>query len=289
MPDGASAWVALCESDQVCKVSDVTPTTTPPVNLQPPRVNAPLVPVAATRPPRPGFLAGIRIFFQGAGMLIGTPRLYPLAMVPIAAAIVMISVFTWGSIAFLPSVIASLVSSNAWWSIGLQAVGTIAGVVIGFFLALALAQPVSGPALESLVRATEKHLGAPPRPPTGLVEDVVRGLGSALLSLSVGMPLFAILFLVNLIPGGSFIAVPLKFILAMLLIGWDLCDYPLSVRGSPIGDRVRFVAKNASAVLGFSAALAAIALLPCGALLILPAGVCGATRLLFEIERAERG
>lgn len=234
----------------------------------------------------PGFFGGVRIFFRGVGMLVSTPTLYPLAMVPIVVAILLMVGFTWASVSFVPGFIAGLVGSSAWWATALQAVGTLASVIIGLFLALAFAQPVSGPALEALVRAAEKRIGAPTRPPTSVIEDMARGLGSALLSFGVATPLFLLLFILNLVPGGSFVAVPLKFVLAMVLIGWDLCDYPLSVRGMSLGDRLRFMSQHLAPVLGFSAGLAAIALLPCGALLILPAGVTGATLLLREIELA---
>ncbi|MDZ7588451.1 MAG: hypothetical protein U5J78_04675 [Parasphingorhabdus sp.] len=71
------------------------------------------------------------------------------------------------------------------------------------------------------------------------------------------------------------------------MLAWDVCDYPLSVRGLPVRVRVAFLQKHFFPVLGMSAGVALLGLVPCGVLFALPIGVAGATRLLFEIERAE--
>jgi CysZ protein len=71
-------------------------------------------------------------------------------------------------------------------------------------------------------------------------------------------------------------------------VGWDVVDYPLSVRGVGLRARLHFVARNLPAVFGLAVGVAAVALLPCGLLLVLPVGVAGATRLVHEIHAYER-
>jgi len=74
-----------------------------------------------------------------------------------------------------------------------------------------------------------------------------------------------------------------------LLIAWDLCDYPLSIRGLPVGARVAFMKRHAGAMIGFGAGLALLStFLPCAVLLLLPAGVAGAARLTCDLEQWEK-
>jgi CysZ protein len=91
--------------------------------------------------------------------------------------------------------------------------------------------------------------------------------------------------LLSLIPGAAVVTVPLKFVFAVLFIGWDVCDYPLSVRGLPLRRRIEIVTANLGAVLGFALGLGLVALVPCGFLLLLPVGVSGATVLMHEVHR----
>lgn len=222
-------------------------------------------------------------------MIVSTPSLWGLALVPVTVALVMTGVLGALAIKLVPTLVASSVgSSSAWWAVVLQILLTFAAVLVSFFLALTLAQPLSGPALEALVRRVEASLGAPKRPETPFLTDIGRSLASALLGLAFGLPFLFLAFLLNFVPGGTFIAVPLKLVIAMVVVAWDLCDYPLSVRGTPLKERILFVVHHIGPVLGFSLGAALVALLPCGALLLLPAGVCGATRLLHDLERHDR-
>ena len=76
--------------------------------------------------------------------------------------------------------------------------------------------------------------------------------------------------------------------LSAVLLAWDFCDIPLSIRGVSVGLRVSFVKRNVAAMLGFGAGLALLTLvLPCSVLFVLPAGVAGGARLVARIERAE--
>ena len=255
-------------------------------------------PGVGARPPstpaeKPGFRAGIAAFFGGLGFIVRTPGVWPLAMVPVAVALVLSGALVTAAIAFVPGWIAALIGASS--GAGRVAVGitevlgtvlaSLAGVVAGF----ALAQPLSGPALERIVRRHEAELGAPAWPPTSAVSDVLRSLQSVAVSFLFAAPLFALLFVLDLtIPGAAVVCVPLKVVLTAILIAWDLLDYPLSIRGVAVGKRVAFVGRNVGAMLGFSLGLALLSFLPCLLLLLLPAGGAGAARLTFELERYER-
>jgi CysZ protein len=233
---------------------------------------------------KPGFGAGAAAFFGGFRILFGTMRAWPYAAVPVLVGLGLFFTFSIASTFLLIGQIERWFGAEGWWIPIVQVLVSIVAVIVSAFVALALAQPASGPALEALSRVTERELGIPEHTPTPFLTDVARATGSAMLGLAGGMLAFIVLLLIGLIPGAVIVTVPLKFVAAALFIGWDLCDYPLSVRGMPLGERLRFVGSHFGAVLGFSAGVAVIALIPCGFLLVLPAGVCGATRLVAEID-----
>jgi CysZ protein len=222
-------------------------------------------------------VGGLRCFFSGFSLLFGNPRAWPLAIVPAACAVILMITFTSLSIAFIPDLVERWAASDAIWVAALSVLASMVAVTISVFLALALAQPAAGPALEALVRATERKLGLPEHANTPFFTDVLRSAISAAFALGAGAFIFTILILIGLIPGAALVTVPLKFVAAAILIGWDVCDYPLSVRGVPFRERVRFILRHADGVLGFSAGLALVAMIPCGFLLLLPVGVTGAT------------
>ena len=249
---------------------------------------------AAAASSAPGLWAGIRCFFGGIGWLATNPSAWALALVPVGCALVLMLLLGTASVTFIPDWIQQWLqpdqaSRAAQWGAGALAVlGAILGVVLAALLGLALAQPLSGPALEALVRKREQALGAPKRAPTHFLIDVLRSLQSLLLGYAVGLPALLILFVISLLlPAAAIITVPCKMLVVAMTVAWDICDYPLSVRGLPVRERVKVLSRYATAVLGFSSGLVVAALLPCGALLLLPAGVAGATQLLHEIDRHE--
>lgn len=246
-------------------------------------------PAASFPPGKPGFFGGMSCFFQGFSLLWSNPRAWPLAIVPAASAVLLMATFMTLSIVFVPDLIDRWTGGGGgFWVSVLSLLAQIVAVIASVFLALVLAQPASGPALEALVRATQRRLGIPEQPNTPFWLDVGRSAVSAAFSLAVGGSIFVVLLVISLIPGAAVVTVPLEFAAAAILIGWDVCDYPLTVRGVPFRERVAFIARNGSAVLGFSAGLAAVALIPCGFLLLLPVGVAGATAFVARIEAWER-
>ena len=55
-----------------------------------------------------------------------------------------------------------------------------------------------------------------------------------------------------------------------------------------MGDRVAFLGRNIRPVQGFGLGLALLSLVPCLIVLVLPAGVAGAARLVLTLERWEK-
>jgi CysZ protein len=251
-------------------------------------VHQPAAPLAVTTP-APTFGYGLSSFFRGFSLLARMPDTYGLAMVPVAAAVVI--TFIIGSIGawFVPDLIEKWMGGGGFWTALLQVFATLVFIIFSVLLGLGLAQPASGPALEAIVRRTEKKLGYPEHEPTPFITDIVRSAGSAALGIGGALTVVIALTLVGFIPGAVIVTVPLKLVAAAFFLAWDVIDYPLSVRGVKLGQRLAFVARNFKAVAGFAVGLALVALIPCGFLLILPVGVVGATALVAPLAGSQAG
>jgi CysZ protein len=243
---------------------------------------------------RPGFVAGVKCLFGGIWWTISTPGVWPLALVPILLGLLLTSLLGALSIGFVPGWIGDVVdmSDSILGTVGtvvLQVLATLLAVVASALVGFALAQPLSGPALEGIVRRKERDLGAPERPESSLGVEIWRSLQSLGVSYMFGLPTIVLLLVLSiLVPHASIVLFPLKLVVAALTIAWDICDYPLSVRGLPMGERVGTIIRHRGAVLGFSIGLALAGLVPCLLFLVLPGGVAGAAKLMWEIEVYER-
>jgi CysZ protein len=213
---------------------------------------------------------GAGAFFQGMGFIVSTPRIWPRAMVPILAALVL-----FGGFAALFILGATLLTSGLLvWLLAVPA------VLLALLLGLSLAQPLSGWALEGIVREQRRELGLPELPHVSPGASMLSSLGSALLALAVGLPVIALLTLVGWVfPPAIFVTLPLKVLVGSLMVAWDLVDYPLAMHGAGIGDRLRFAGRTFGSFLGFGLAATLFFAVPGLGLLALPCGVAGATRL----------
>jgi CysZ protein len=236
-------------------------------------------------------MGGVRAFFRGVAFTIQTPPVWPLALVPIATATALTAGFGFACVKWIPPAISNAIGAHGALgtalSILVQVSATGVALLLAILLAIALAQPLSGVALEAIVRRQEQVLGMPPRPEAGFWTSVTGSLSSLLLGVAISAPIFVVLVIVTwAFPPAAFVTVPLKLLVLAAVLAWDLCDYPLSMRGVPLSKRTSLMARDPGAVLGFGAALALVSLVPCGLFLILPAGVAGATHLLADLDRS---
>lgn len=253
--------------------------------------SAPAIPPPTAPRARPGFVDGFKAPFQGFAFIAKNPPVWPLALVPMAIALGLFILTgylcvklvpsmteTWFDGTTLPPTLVSIVTI----------VATALSLLLAALIAFGLAQPLSGPALERIVRRAEALEGAPSWPPTSALQDIARSLASLIVSYAFGLPILALLFLLNFVfPPAAVVTFPLKLATTALLLAWDFFDIPLSIRGRPVGQRVAFVKRNAVVMLGFGVGLSLLTLVPCAFLLILPAGVAGGARLCARIEQAE--
>jgi CysZ protein len=239
---------------------------------------------------RPGFLSGVGAMFGGFWFVARSPGVWAYAAAPLAIVLVVGGGLGALSVALLPAKIAAWFAATSALGHAGAWVTTVAAVTAALaasaLVGVAVAQPLAGPALNAIARRAGAELGAPPAPPTTFTDDVLRGAASIALSAAVGLPIFALLFAVNVaFPPASVVTFPLKLLVVAVLVAWDLCDYPLSLRGLTIAERLRFMRENFAAVVGFGLGLAAISLVPLALLVVLPCGVAGAARLTALADR----
>lgn len=244
--------------------------------------------MTSTRRAPLGFFSGVRAFFGGVGYVTTTPSVWGWAAVPVLVATALFGAMgalaSWGAEHVTDRLVAD--PSSAWAAGGwlLRVVLVLVGLVLAFVLAMSLAQPLSGFALDAIVRRQEAALGGRTTWPShGLVAGAVRSLRVSLTALALGLPVLAALSVVTLLfPPASVVTVPLKLAVTGLLAAYDVLDYPLSLRGEGVRARLAFMRAHFAAVLGFGLALAAVLLVPGAGLLVLPWGVAGAARLVAQ-------
>lgn len=243
---------------------------------------------------RPGFGAGVGALFSGFGFVITNPAVWPFALVPVVVLVVVASGVSVGGYELISRPLVAAV--HHWSSLPQGAVTGVAkvlagavAILVGLLVGAALAQPLSGPALERIVRRVETKLGMPTWPETSLAVEIGRSIEGLLVTATLALPIFAFLFLIDLLfPPAVIVTTPIKVAVTALTCAWDLCDYPLSIHGVGIRARVALLRRHIGAVFGFGLGIALLSLLPCALLLALPAGVAGATRLIARIEAWER-
>lgn len=238
-----------------------------------------------------GFFAGVRALFGGLGFVVTTPSAWGWALIPVVVATALFGgasvLAVWGGNELAAHILGDA-ASGTWSTVGTWALRILfwaIGLVVAFVVAMSLAQPISGFALEALARKQEVALGGRTWPDQPFVASTVRSLRVTLTALVIGLPIIAVLALITfLFPPIGIVTVPLKFVVTGVLAAYDLLDYPLSLRGHSVRDRLVFIRKNFPAVLGFGVATAALLLVPGAGLFLLPFGVAGATRMVVEAD-----
>lgn len=251
------------------------------------------------QPPRPiparpiGLFDGVAAMFRGAWFIVSTPGVWGLSLVPALMALVLMVACAvlgiWGAVLLSNLIIGA--SATGWmlvalWSmrIALSALALLVAVPI----ALSLAQPLSGFALDKIAREQEKKLGVPPWPEMSLGAQMWLSLQVTFTALAFGLPILGGLTTVTtMFPVAAVVTIPLKFLVGALMVAWDFLDYPLGLRGATIGGRIQFFKSHFGAMLGFGVAGALLLLIPFVGLLILPIGVAAGARLVVEHEKRQ--
>jgi CysZ protein len=244
----------------------------------------------SARPARPGFGAGVSAVFAGFKTIMGTPSLWPWALVPVVVMFALGALLMTLGWEIAGNFIGRIVPAipGEWGPVLgglLNYLALAVFIVICWFVAVLLAPPLSAPALEHIVRRVENELGVPPRESIGFFREVICGFRALAGGLVVTLPIFVILWIVEFIFAPvAVVTTPLKFVVSSLLVAWGLFDYPLTLRGIGFRSRLELMRENFASVLGFGLAFALVFWVPCCGVALLPVGAAAATRLLAQIE-----
>jgi uncharacterized protein involved in cysteine biosynthesis len=237
----------------------------------------------------PGFFDGVASLPRAVAELARSPALWPRALVPtLGFALLFTGAVALSWFVARPWLLEHLPEARSGlgrWGAGAAGIGFAAVLSLGgWFAALALAPPLSAPALETLVTEIEARLGAPPRAPLGFFAELACGFRALFGAALVALPTLFVLWLVQaLVPPAAAVTVPVAALVSALLVAWGLFDYPLTLRGVGFRERLRFVRRNFACVLGFGGAFALAFWLPCCGVVLLPVGAIAATRLVAGI------
>jgi len=235
---------------------------------------------------RVGFVEGLTAPFRGLGFLARSPDLWLYSIVPALVMIAVAAILASLGFVGVSSFVARFFEIPKWAEVLLKIVLYLVVIVLAVVVGFALAQPLSGPALDKIVDAQEKAMGISPHPPESIFRSILRSLLVTLTSLAITLPILLLLTVVDLlIPAAAIVTVPLKLGVSAMMIAWDLLDYPMSRRLMGVSSRMAWIRSHLAATFGFGLALAIVLLVPCVGLLVLPVGVAGATRLTIDADR----
>lgn len=239
--------------------------------------------------------SGLEAFVGGMGFVLVTPRVWIYAVVPVSMLMLLFCGFVglgvWGAHHLTTSLIGP--DPGVWGQVGSWCIIIALGVVsilLAALLALSLAQPLSGFALESIAHAQEIALSKRAMPKTSFFACLISTTKAVAVALLVGGTSLILLFLVSFfLPPAAVVTVPLKILVCGWMLAWDFIDYPLAMRGVGLEERFAWVGRNLGAFTVFGVLWALFVVVPGAQLLILPMGVAGATRLVVADERISRG
>lgn len=233
------------------------------------------------------FAQGFAAPWEGLFWLVRRPGCWGLALLPTLIALVLLVVLSGAGIWVVQHLLRDLrvdTSTNGVLGALAHLVGWLVAVVLALVLALALAQPLAGNALEALAARREKELGVPARPEGSAVASILRSLRISLFGLLCTLPLVLALSVVTLVaPPLAVVTVPLKLLLTCTMLAWDIVDYPLSLQGAGVRARLAWFGRNFPAALGMGAGLALMFCVPFAQLVLVGAGVAGATKLVRDV------
>jgi CysZ protein len=235
------------------------------------------------------FLLGAGLLGRGLGLVLRSPKLLLLGLLPALIAGVVYGIALWVLIDFLPQIAGGVTwFADDWGSGGRDLIRVLAGVAVlgvavllGILTFTAVTLAIGDPFYERISELVEDRFGGvPDAVEVSFWRSLRRGLGDSLrligLSILVGIPLF----LLGFIPVVGQTAIP---VLGGAIGGWllaiELTGVPFQRRGQRLRHRRAVLRQNKALTLGFGVAVFCCFLIPLGAILLMPAAIAGATLL----------
>jgi CysZ protein len=237
-------------------------------------------------------IEGVSAAAGGMWFVLSTPRVWLYALVPAFWLMLLGCGLTglgfygadWSAHALIGE------PQSIWGHIGswsLTLLLAAAALCTAVLLALILAQPLSGFALEAIVLEQERALLGENLPRSSFLTALWTSTRATLVMLIVGGLVYTVLFVIDFcFPPAIMVTALVQFLVGGWLLAWNFLDYPLSVRGLGVWARLRWATAHIEEFTMFGVMWAGLLIVPGMFLLILPMGVAGATRLVVESELA---
>jgi CysZ protein len=239
------------------------------------------------------FLSGASLLGRGLGLVLRSPRLLVIGLVPALISGILYAT----ALFFLIRHVAELARAVTWfaddWAEALRdLIRVVAGagllgvaVLLGILTFTAVTLLIGDPFYELISERVEDRFGGvPDEVEVGFWRSLRRSLVDSLrliaLSVLIGIPLFVLGF----VPVVGQTVVP---VLGGAVGGWllavELTGVPFQRRGRRLRSRRATLAANRPTTLGFGVAVFCCFLIPLGAILLMPAAVAGAALLARQV------
>jgi CysZ protein len=235
------------------------------------------------------FFAGAGLLGRGLGLVLRSPRLLGLGLLPALLCGALYAAGLIALIAFLPELSHAVSFFADDWSTAAREFFRVlggaallgAGVLLGVLTFTAVTLLLGDPFYEKISRRVEARYGGVPNEVEivwwrSLRRSLVDSLRLIGLSIMFGIPLFALGFIPLI---GQTVVPVLGAAVGGWLIATELTGVPFQRRGQWLRERRGVLRANRPLTLGFGVAVFLCFLIPLGAVLLMPAAVAGAALL----------
>jgi CysZ protein len=252
-------------------------------------------PRRAATPPAPGFLRGARYVLGGARFVLATRALWGFAVIPSALSAAVLWLMGGAGSDWIvghAEVIAAEEGRAAYvmgWLRHEASPSWITPMVAVSLVVAAFVQPVCALALDIVTREQGWRAARRSWAADAPTEVPFRSFEATICSLAASLPPLALLTLSAFrFPRAAYPLAAVALVISGLSLAWNFVEYPLSRRDLGFAQRARWMRKYLAAVLGFGLTCAVLLVVPVIGLLVVPAGIAGAARLVIDCERAGR-
>lgn len=235
---------------------------------------------------KPGISSSLAYPLRGLGYLASHRELWKYAAGAFAVNFVVLTSMIVAVFAFRTAWVELLTPEETpeWIQSVLGCFLVLVAVLMALFVSTILGNLIAGPFLDAMTERMLVGLGVALPPSRGVLNAVARSIVNQLAKL-LFFGSIQVFLLVLLITPAGFLQPPLAFVFTLLFLGFEYLDYPLDARRMPVPQRFSYLFGHLGPAAGFGAACFAVHLVPFLGYLALPASVCGATLLSFELDR----
>jgi CysZ protein len=239
---------------------------------------------------------GALALLQGAQWLIARPSLWKYTFFSILTALVVTSLFVWGSLrthAFLMGALPPATDGLWSWIRPIIWLALLIACLLGALSTGAIVSSITAAPFNDRLseRVEEQILGQVDSPFawSAFLGDVLQGVAHSLLNLAIYLPLSVVALALNLLPGlGSIASWIAGTTLTAAMLSLELTDFPQARRRFTWREKVSLVRQQTAPMIGFGLAATSMLAIPFMSLVLAPIGVVGGTLLFAALHDAGR-